>query len=215
LLFAKKINSEQTKVNSIVNVCFNRGIFNKKMWDNYKILTSSGIQKRYSKICTDAKRKDWEVEKQYNLLKEEETTDNTEETIVNPEETPINSEFSTQSKVKKSKVNNKHIGVFDYWNSKAPHKHKELTTTISDQLDSLSGSKANLVLQAIDNYCIAYYDNSFYYSHVWTLDKFIKQKNGYVEWLQEGKMWVDYSSRKKTQPKQEEYTGFNDYYEED
>lgn len=109
-----------------------------------------------------------------------------------------NKDLTTREERKKDNKELKHIDVFDYWNQKAPHKHKELTKAILDQLNSLNKLNSSLVLKAIDNYCTAYNDESFYYSHVWTLDKFIKQKNGYVEWLEDGKMWVDYSSRKNT-----------------
>lgn len=91
LLFARKINIELTVVNDVVNVSLRRSLFNKKLYKNYKILTSSGIQKRYFKICSDSKRKNLSIIKEYKLF-------NPELIGVNPELTSINSELSTQSK---------------------------------------------------------------------------------------------------------------------
>lgn len=36
LLFCKNINSEKTKVISVVNTCLRRNLFNKKLFDKYK-----------------------------------------------------------------------------------------------------------------------------------------------------------------------------------
>ena len=97
LLFARKLNMEVTAVNSVINVGFKRNLFDKTLHKQYKILTSSGIQKRYFKICTDAKRKNTSIIKEYNLLTTELTKFNLELTSLTPEE-------STQSKVNKNRV---------------------------------------------------------------------------------------------------------------
>lgn len=93
LLFSRRINSDLTTVNSVINACFKRNLFNKLLYEQHKILTSKGIQSRYDKICRDAKRKDFEINLEFNLI--------------NPEFIPEKQEFtpeeSTQSKVNKSK----------------------------------------------------------------------------------------------------------------
>jgi hypothetical protein len=97
-LFAREINVEVQKVRAIIDSCFAEGIFSKSMYDRHQVLTSRGIQRRYIKIVTEAKRKDTEIDEKYRI------TDLTqEETKFPPEETPINQEDSTQKKRKESK----------------------------------------------------------------------------------------------------------------
>ena len=63
LLFSRRINSELTKVNDVINSCLRRNIFNKAVYESHKILTSKAIQKRYDKICSDAKRKNYGIKR--------------------------------------------------------------------------------------------------------------------------------------------------------
>jgi Domain of unknown function (DUF4373) len=97
LLFCKKINADKTKVNSVINTCLRRNLFNKKIYDKYKILTSCGIQKRFITACYQSKRKSISVISEYILV-------NSEFTELITEFTQLNTELSTQSKVKESKV---------------------------------------------------------------------------------------------------------------
>ncbi|MCK9209226.1 MAG: DUF4373 domain-containing protein [Ignavibacteriaceae bacterium] len=103
-------------VDGVITELLKRDFFSKELFDKYKVLTGRGIQKRYLKICADAKRKHSVISHEYNLIDEEETPKVTtfelfpEETPITtgviPEETTINTgnapEFSTQSKVKKT-----------------------------------------------------------------------------------------------------------------
>jgi hypothetical protein len=96
LLFSKKVNSEITLINSVINSCFKRKIFDEKLHKEYKVLTSSGIQKRFILACSQSKRTSICVIKEFILV-------SSEFTRFISEETPINSIFSTQRKVYKSK----------------------------------------------------------------------------------------------------------------
>lgn len=60
-----------------------------------------------------------------------------------------------------------------------------------------SDKKKDDVLQAIDNYVVILMDETYYYDHHWTLPAFLKQNNGYIEFLDEGRIWEDYKARKK------------------
>ena len=117
-LFSRKIAVDHSVVKNVIENCFKRGLFSKEMFDKYSILTSHGVQKRYLKACTDCKRTNITMIKEYLLIKDEEllssiktlksiNSDETEiiaeEMEVFTEETKINSEISTQSKVKESK----------------------------------------------------------------------------------------------------------------
>jgi hypothetical protein len=108
LLFSRKINSEKTKVNSVINASFRRKLLDQNMYNLHGILTSKGIQKRYITACATSKRTSIPMIKQYVLVNDdfkkfittyesinsEETEVNSEETEVNsgnlPEETPVN-----------------------------------------------------------------------------------------------------------------------------
>jgi len=96
LLFTSRINSELTIVNSVINSCFRRGIFDENLYKEYQILTSSGIQKRFFIACKQLKRSNIYAEKHILLV-------NPEDIGVSSELTIINSEFSTQRKGKEKK----------------------------------------------------------------------------------------------------------------
>lgn len=101
LLFATRVGDGVTHalVNDVVKELLKRDFFDKGLFERFRILTSKGIQERYSKICTDAKRKNWEIDKKYDLLEiTPEFKDKTPEFITKTQEEIL------QSKVKKSKV---------------------------------------------------------------------------------------------------------------
>jgi len=121
ILFVSKLRAPDCDnlseiVDGVVTELLKRDFFSKKLFDKYKVLTGRGIQKRYLKICADAKRKHSVIGQEYNLIDEDETPKVetlelfTEETPIAagviPEKTPINTEkapeFSTQSKVNKT-----------------------------------------------------------------------------------------------------------------
>jgi len=68
LLFAREVNATTELVSEVVESCFEEEIFSREMFEAHKILTSHGIQKRWKKIVTEAKRKDIEIEPDFNLM---------------------------------------------------------------------------------------------------------------------------------------------------
>ena len=66
LLFSDEIKSNPDKVQSVVNECLKRDVFNKDLYETYNILTSTGIQKRYKEIVK--RRKNVEVYTDYLLI---------------------------------------------------------------------------------------------------------------------------------------------------
>lgn len=99
-----------------VKKCLQVGLFDENLFNEYKIITSKGIQKRYFEITK--RRRNVEVYKNYLLVNVAKTNDicpidvNVAITRVNVAETPVNvnnnrviARKSTQSKVKESKVN--------------------------------------------------------------------------------------------------------------
>jgi len=97
LLFARSVGDINLHglVKDVVNELLKRGFFNEPIFKRFGLLTSKGIQKRYVKICTDAKRKDWQIPEKMDLLRSK--------SAKTPEEIEETTEESAQSKVKKSK----------------------------------------------------------------------------------------------------------------
>ena len=143
LLFARKINSEITLINSVINSCFNRSIFNKTLFDKYGILTSSGIQKRFLTVCKSSKRTNISFIKEFILV-------NSEFTDVITETTELNPELSTQRKVKKSKGEDKPKKPKDYLSQTYFEKSKELNSAFIDYLDLRIKNKYTMTDRAVN-----------------------------------------------------------------
>ena len=105
LLYKNRINADINLINDVINECLKWDIFNKEMFDKYKILTSSGIQKRYVEAIK--RRKEITIEESYWLI---DVPDISGVAVfyssleVNVDINSINDDISTQSKVKESKV---------------------------------------------------------------------------------------------------------------
>ena len=100
MLFSKEIDISQDKMEKFLKVTLERGIFDKKLYEKYQILTSEEIQKRFLK-CTK-KRKMASIKEEYMLLEDKENDSFFEENDAQNEEK--GGSFK-QSKVKESKVN--------------------------------------------------------------------------------------------------------------
>lgn len=96
VLFSRKINAEITLVDSVVTECLSRGIFDKEIYEKFKILTSKGIQKRYLITSKQLKRSYVPMNEHYMLV-------NSELTSVITELTSIDSSISTQRKREEKK----------------------------------------------------------------------------------------------------------------
>ena len=66
LLFASEANASISVVSEIVKACIRRKLFDKKLYDEYGILTSAGIQKRF--LSSTTRRVSVEIEKSYLLV---------------------------------------------------------------------------------------------------------------------------------------------------
>ena len=102
LMFSHKTGVGVNAVSEILNATFKRGIFDRTLYEKYKILTSKGIQERCMKMCS--RRKRFEVEKKYLLIS---VPDSFENVYIKGENVNISEEnvyIFTQSKVKERKV---------------------------------------------------------------------------------------------------------------
>lgn len=92
---------EEVYIQEVIKNCLSLGLFDLRMFENHKVLTSKGIQERYIEICQRVKRK--VVIDEFTCVSSEETPVYSEETLVSSEETPVYSAKSTQRKEKESK----------------------------------------------------------------------------------------------------------------
>lgn len=104
LLFSKRVNVDINRVNVIINDCIKWAVFDKTVFDTYKILTSHGIQKRYLEAV--GRRQTVKIFKEYLLLDDETINVYKNLVIVNKNTltSEVNVDINPQSKVKESKV---------------------------------------------------------------------------------------------------------------
>jgi len=211
-VFARKFNVDINIVLDVVNVALECGLFDEKSYKDYTILTSSAIQNRYLKAVS--RRSNVDLVEEFCLIDINEHSNITLAGVNvynNYDSALINVDIGTQRREQDSKeqeskeevhivdaeAKQKNVEIFDYWQSKNElHTHKYLTETIKKQLNKLPLKKVDEVILAIDRYLEILKDKNYYYSYAWTLNKFLKQSNGYLEFLDDGSNWVDYSKRK-------------------
>lgn len=111
-IISDDLNMEINKVKQVINFLLERSLFNNKLFQSDKVLTSTGIQKRYQEaVKTKASKKAITIEK-YWLLSEEETAAYIKVTLfksnfeINSNKSEINSSLSEEKchKEKKSKL---------------------------------------------------------------------------------------------------------------
>ena len=103
LVFADENKVGANVVQEVVRVCLKRGIFDQRMFDEYGILTSDGIQKRFAEAT--ARRTFIEADRRYLLIAAPSNWVFDNRNSVNVDNNAVNVDNNPQSKVKKSKVN--------------------------------------------------------------------------------------------------------------
>lgn len=96
----------------------------------------------------------------------------------------------------KENLKEKYIYILDYWNLKGIVKHSSTDLMLKQIQKALKKYRKEDILKAIDNYAAIYFDKNYYYSHIWRLDKFLRQSNGLSDFLEDGQVWLNYSSNK-------------------
>ena len=101
LLFAKRIGVSEGAVSEIVKAAIRRGIFDKRIFDTYGVLTSHGIQERYLKGAH--RRSNIQLKNEYLLLRNTELSKNVYITAGNVDISDENAYISEQVKENKGK----------------------------------------------------------------------------------------------------------------
>ena len=92
--------------------------------------------------------------------------------------------------------------IYIYWLKKDIVKHKKLTTNMEKAIKKvLKDYTEKEIYQAIDNYNTVLKDENYFYSHIFTLEAFLKQSNGLPQFPDEGVHWINYCSKSKTKEK--------------
>ena len=175
-LFSRKIGVEVSLVSAVAAAGLRWGLFSQSLFDDYGILTSHGIQKRYFEAVS--RRKNVSVVKEYFLLSEEEAEKYTNLSLVTlfPESLAENgleeatldsaelmSTLTTQSIVKESKekesissgdnrketlkTDDDDVTVLDSYSSKIEIPTEEVARQLTDWLDVF---EAPVILEAIE-----------------------------------------------------------------
>lgn len=106
--------------------------------------------------------------------------------------------------------NKKYIHILDFWNSKKIIKHKLTDNLIEEIKKAYKKYGKDKIIQAIKNYSIIHSDEDYFYTHIWRLDKFLKQKNGLPEFLEKGSVWINYIDKNKPVKKPEYFKAEDD-----
>jgi len=105
LLFSKRLNVDINTLNVIIEDAMVWGIFHRDTFDQWQILTSKGIQKRY--LEATKRRQQVELAGEYLLLDNNCLNEHINVLIVNIN--ADNADITTQSKVKESKVKDSNL----------------------------------------------------------------------------------------------------------
>jgi len=106
LLFSDEVKADFTLVESVVNECLKRGVFDNELFEKHGILTSKGIQKRYKEIVR--KRKGVEITEEYLLIDGNFGVNggiNSIDDGIKAEDNREKGGESTQTKLNKTKIN--------------------------------------------------------------------------------------------------------------
>ena len=174
LLFADSVRLSESAVSEIVRAAIKRGIFDGKLYDKYKILTSHGIQKRYMD-GTD-KRVRVDVDKRYLLLSEPEINENVHINGISDNINAISDGRNTQSRVDKSRVDKIIVDKRREKETARPrgtYKHILLTDKQYEDLTSEFGDKAvDDYISRVDEYCES--SGKTYSNYAATISRWIK-----------------------------------------
>lgn len=104
LVFASECDVGVSVVKEVVSACLRRGIFNRQKHDQYKVLTSEGIQERYAEATE--RRTSQKIDGRYLLIDIPKNWVCVDNNSINVDNNSENENDNPQSKVNKNKLNN-------------------------------------------------------------------------------------------------------------
>ncbi|MCM1220629.1 MAG: DUF4373 domain-containing protein [Lachnospiraceae bacterium] len=172
-------------IREIVSACIRRGIFSERLFNEFGILTSSGVQERY--LNATSRREKVELKKEYLLISVGEKNKNAVINSVNADRNSVNDSRNSQSREEKSKEENKNTmrmaearALFERLWKLYPVKKGKARVSEAQKLRLLE-SGYDEMSRAIERY-IQYVERSGYlhYQHGSTFFN-----SGYVDYLDE------------------------------
>jgi len=223
-IFCADYNIDRQKGNSIVSDCANWNWFDIEIYEKYNILTSHGIQKRYTEaarkrsqvvIFKDIYLLNGELEHQDNIVFTALTPVYSAETLVNSPETLVNSELTTQSKEKKSreeKFSNSKKNIhrdfilsdfYDTWISLGLKKH--LRETVERNLhkrhyDIIKLYGEEKILAALRLYAQVTHGKQYWYTGGFDLWRFIEKIESFLPEADPLTSYLDSKNKSKPDP---------------
>lgn len=140
---SESLKLDELLVKEMLNFMFKIGFFDEFLAQKNNILTSKGIQNRYSEIAKIARRK--KVVEKYSLINVQECTNNVQESNINVQESTINVQDCT---------NNAHFCNKEKERKEKERKEKEKEKEKKEKVSSTSTSKKNLEVQKKIYFCI-------------------------------------------------------------
>lgn len=140
---AETLRIDEILVNEMLNLMLKIGIFDENLACEKKILTSKGVQNRYSEIAKLSRRK--KIIENFSLINVQECTNNVQESNINVQESTINVQDCT---------NNAHFCNKEKERKEKERKVKEKEKEKKEKFSSTSTSKKNLEVQKKIYFCI-------------------------------------------------------------
>jgi hypothetical protein len=185
-ILSRKVAVTEEKFNKMLETAIKQKCFDRDAYEQRGVLTSIGIKKRASVVL---EKREF-MRSKYKKVSDAETTQETKS------ETPQSK--VKESKEKKSKVilyTPDELSILSFWNSREIIKHSETEELKKALTESLKKLGKETIILAITQYSALLHDKDFYYEHKFTLDKFLKQKNGLPNFLNDGEIWINYRDR--------------------
>jgi len=186
-ILSRKVAVTEEKFNSMLKTALKQKCFDREAYEEYGLLTSSGIKKRAAVVI---EKREF-MRSKYKKVSDAETPKETKT------ETPQSKGKERLKESKDKAYTPDESEILFLWNSKEIIKHTESEPLKKEISKALKSPGKEKVILAITQYSTLLHDDNFFYSNRFTLINFLKQKNGLPNFLSDGQIWMNYISRGK------------------
>lgn len=106
---------------------------------------------------------------------------------------------------KESIINNNTKEIFDYWNEKKIHVHRDISDFKNKIDNALKEHSVEEIKLAIEHYKEILDNPNYFYKYKWTLNEFLGREKGYKEFLDNGSKWENYKLFKEKEKSKNPY----------
>ncbi|MDP4159793.1 MAG: DUF4373 domain-containing protein [Bacillota bacterium] len=187
-ILCKKVAVTEQQFNRMLETALKRKCFDQESYEKRKVLTSPGIKKRAAVVIEKREL----MRSKYKKVSEAENPQETKS------ETPQSKGKERLKESKEKAYTPDESEILSFWNLKDIIKHSESLSIKKEIAKALKKLGKQKVILGITQYSNVLNDEEFYYSHKFTLANFLKQGNGIPNFLEDGQIWMNYLSRRKT-----------------